>query len=65
MKVKHAIVLLTLGICLDFIAAVMKILHWQGADLMFIVALIVKVTGALALLFKILTYGKLKDFLNW
>jgi len=65
MKVKHAIILLALGLCLDFVAAVMKILHWQGADLMFFVTLIIKVTGVLVLASKILTYGKLKDFLNW
>ncbi len=65
MKVKHAIILLILGFCLDFIGAVVKILHWQGADLMLIVALVIKVTGALVLLVKILTYERLKDFLNW
>jgi hypothetical protein len=65
MKAKHAIILLVLGFCLDFIGAVMKILHWQGADMLLIVALIIKVTGALILLFKLLTYEKLKDFLNW
>jgi hypothetical protein len=65
MKVKHAIILLALGFCLNFAAAVMKILHWQGADLMFIVALIFKVIGALVVVVKILTYGRFKDFLNW
>ena len=65
MKVKHAIILLILGFCLDFIGAVMKILHWQGSDLMLIIALVIKVTGALVLLVKILTYERLKDFLNW
>ena len=38
MKVKHAIILLVLGFCLDFFGGVMKILHWQGADLVLIVA---------------------------
>lgn len=64
MKVKHAIILLVLGFCLDFFGGVMKILHWQGADLVLIVALISKVVGALILLYKILMYEKLKDFLN-
>jgi uncharacterized membrane protein YdcZ (DUF606 family) len=65
MKVKHAIILLVLGFCLDFSGGVMKILHWQGADLVLIAALISKVVGTLILLSKILTYEKLKDFLNW
>jgi len=64
MKVKHAIILLVLGFCLDIAGAVMKILHWQGADLMLVVALIIKVIGALVLVNKILTYAKFKDFLN-
>jgi hypothetical protein len=60
MKARHAIILLPLGFCLDFVAVVMKILHWQGADLMFIVALIIKLIVALVLVVKILTYGKFK-----
>jgi hypothetical protein len=64
MKVKHALVILVFGFCLQFIGTVIKILHWQGADLTLTIAAIIKVTGALVLLFKIFTYEKLKEFLN-
>ena len=65
MKVKHALILVALGFCIEFVAVVMKILHWQGADIMLIVPVILKVTGVLILYYKIVTYEKLRDFMNW
>lgn len=64
MKARDALVLLALGYCLDFIAALFKIEHWQYADQLFIVSTICKVTGTIVLLLKLLAHPKAKEFLN-
>jgi len=65
MKSKHAIILLALGFCLDFFGAVRKIMHAPGADTIFIIATVMKIFGVLILVYKITTYPKTKDFMNW
>ena len=65
MKVKHAIVILILGYCLDFIAALFKILHYSCADYLFIMSTFFKVFGGLLFIYKILTHPKVKDFMNY
>ena len=65
MKIKHAILLLILGYCLDLIAAFLKLTHAPNATMVLIVGAILKVAGGLLLLYKILTYPKFRDFLNW
>ena len=64
MKTKHAIILLVFGYCLDFIGALFKILHTAQADITLTIAAILKVLGALLFLYKLLTYPKIKDFLE-
>jgi hypothetical protein len=64
MKTKHTIILLILGYCLDFLGGLFKILHHQGADSILTVAAILKISGALLFLYKLVTYPKWKDFLN-
>lgn len=65
MKIKHAIILLVTGYCLDFIGGLFKIMHYPNGDLLLLLATIIKISGALVLLYKVLTHPKLKDFLNW
>ena len=64
MKAKHALVLLVFGYCFDFVGAVLKIMHRPGADNLFIAATILKISGALLLLYKITNYRKIKEFLD-
>jgi len=64
MKAKHAIALVIIGYCLEFIGSFFRIVHRPGADLAFLVALVLKVVGALILLFKIISYPKFRDFMN-
>ena len=64
MKAKHALVLLVLGYCLDFIGGLFKILHRSEADTILIIGTVLKVLGALFLLYKIANYPKVKDFLE-
>lgn len=62
MKAKHAITLLVLGYCLDFIGALIKILHRPEADATLTAAAVLKVLGALFFLYKLTNYPKFKDF---
>jgi hypothetical protein len=64
MKAKHAITLLVLGYCFDFIGGLLKILHRPYADFILILAAVLKVIGALLFLYKLTNYPKIKDFLE-
>ena len=64
MKAKHAIILLVVGYCFDFIGGLRKIMHAPAANTLLIIGTLLKVLGALLFLYKLLTYPKWKDFLN-
>ena len=64
MKAKHAVSILVLGYCLDFIGALFKILHTAQADITLTIAAILKVVGALLFLYKLTNYPKVKDFFD-
>jgi hypothetical protein len=64
MKVKHAITLLVLGYCLDFLGALFKITHRPDANIILTVAAFLKIGGALLFLYKLTNYPKIKEFLN-
>jgi hypothetical protein len=64
MKAKHALLMLALGFCLDFVGSYMKILHRGSADLLLLLAVILKVAGVLLLAFKLVRYSGLQRFLN-
>lgn len=65
MKTKHAIIIFAVGLCLDFVGALFKILHYSNADTLLIIGTILKVSGGLLFLYKLLTHPKIKEFLNW
>ncbi len=65
MKLKHALILLVLGYCVNFVGALLKILHRENADTLFITATFLEILGMLLLLYKILTHPKVKEFLDW
>ena len=64
MKAKHALILYALGLCGDAIGALFTIQHWNGGRDILLAATILKVSGVLLLLVKLLAYPKIKDFLN-
>ena len=65
MKLKHALILLIVGYCFDFIGALFKLEHWINADNILIAATVLKVSASIIILYKILTHPKAKEFLNW
>ncbi len=64
MKAKHALIILATGYCMDFVAALFKIMHMEYADNLFIVATVFKVIGLIAFVAKLLTHPKTKEFLD-
>jgi hypothetical protein len=65
MKTRHAIALFILGLCLNFVGALIKILHYPGADEILITATILQVLGVLLFVYKLWTNPKVKEFLDW
>jgi hypothetical protein len=65
MRVKHTIIIIVLAYCLDFFGAAQKIMHHPHADSILMIAALLKVTGSLLFVYKLLTYPKVKDFINW
>jgi hypothetical protein len=64
MKAKHAISILVLGYCLDFLGGLLKILHLPWADTLLIIGAVLKVFGLCLFLYKLSTYPKIKEFLD-
>jgi hypothetical protein len=65
MKTRHAITLYILGLCLNFVGALIKILHYPGANEILITATVFQVSGGLLFLYKLWTNPKMKEFLDW
>ena len=65
MKTKHALIILALGYCFEFLGAFQKILHTAYADFILMIAMILKIAGMLLLIYKLVTNPKAKEFLDW
>jgi len=64
MKAKHALVLIVVGYCLNFIGGLLKILHSGEADLILETATVLSVVGILIFATKIMKFPRFKEFLN-
>lgn len=65
MKTKHALIILIIGFVVGLAGALLKIMHWPYGNTILTIATFLQVTGCLILLYKLVTYPKIKDFLNW
>jgi hypothetical protein len=65
MKMKHAVIIFVCGLCLDFIGALLKIIHNPNADTLLIIGTVLKLLVGLLFLYNLLTHPKAKEFLNW
>ena len=65
MKTRHTIILFMIGWSLEFLGALLKILHWEGGDETLLIATVLKITGLLMFCYKLLSYPKVKEFLDW
>lgn len=65
MKAKYALIILATGYCIDFIAVIYKLLHWEYGDQLIIAGALFKAAGLIMFVAKLLTHPKTKEFLNW
>lgn len=61
MKTKHAVLLIALGFCLEFVA---RIVHRGEAGTLLVIATIVKVLGVLLLAYKVVKYEGFRKFME-
>ncbi|UMY64441.1 MULTISPECIES: hypothetical protein [unclassified Flavobacterium] len=64
MKIKHALFLIAAGFGLDFVGAFWKIMHGPFANILLMAALVLKITGLIALLVKLVSNTRFRDFMN-
>jgi hypothetical protein len=64
MKTKHTVLLFALGYCLEFFGAWTKIMHAPYANNLLLVAVTLKVVGALLFVFMVVNYSRFKNFMN-
>ena len=64
MKLKHALVLIVLGLCAYVVGALFKIEHWTGADALLISSAGLIVSGLLLATIKLLRHPRTKRLLN-
>jgi hypothetical protein len=65
MKLRHALILLVLGYCVEAFGMLQKILHTPKADTILSIGIILIIGAWLIILTKLLTHPKIKEFLNW
>jgi hypothetical protein len=64
MKAKHALLLIAVGYCLQFLGAYFKIVHRGSANFLLLAAMILKVAGVVLLCWKLIRYPGLHKFLE-
>ena len=68
MKIKHIVIIILIGFCLEFVCFTFFTMNWPfGAEMKIvrIIAMILKLIGIISLSYKLLTNSKFKEFLNW
>lgn len=64
MKLKHGVIIITAGICLQVIAALFKIQHWPMANLFLMISTVLQVTGLIIVVYKYIRDPKNRDMMN-
>jgi len=65
MKTKHAFLIFLIGFLLNVVGAFLKIVHFSNANLFLIIGSTIEIMGAVLILYKLFTYPKFRDFMNW
>jgi hypothetical protein len=65
MKTKHAILIFLLGFLTNVGGTFLKIMHFPNANIFLTIGFAIKIIGAILFLYKLFTYPKFKDFMNW
>ena len=64
MKIKHAVIILVLGVFAGIAGALFKIEHWAGADALLLSAMALETSGLVLLAVKVLARPGANQFLN-
>ena len=65
MKIKHALILLALGIIAYVVAVLFKIMHWTGGDTILLTAAALVIAGVWMSTIKLLMHPRIRKFLNF
>lgn len=65
MKTKYTIFVILFGFLINIIASALKIMHWPNGSILLIVGCSFEIFGALLFLYKLFTYPRFKEFMNW
>ena len=64
MKIKHIVILYVISLLIAGIGAFLKIMHWPGATVIFILAACLQVISYILIIWKVFTSDYFKKFLN-
>lgn len=64
MKFKYALIIFVFGFCLDYLGALLKILHNPNSETIFLIGFFLKATGAIVMVVKLSNAAKFKDLMN-
>lgn len=65
MKTKYVLAFFLVGVVLIITGSLFKIMHWPSANVLMILGSIFEVIALILFVYKLMTYPKFKDFMNW
>lgn len=65
MKTKHAILIFIIGFLVNIVGAFLKITHLLNPNLFLAFSSTIEIIGVLLILYKLFTYPKFRDLMNW
>ena len=65
MKIKHALLLLALGVSAYVVAALFRIMHWTGGNTILLIAAALIIAGVWVGTIKLLMHPRVRRFLNF
>uniref|UniRef100_UPI00404A174A GldL-related protein n=1 Tax=Flavobacterium sp. TaxID=239 RepID=UPI00404A174A len=65
MKTKYVLAFFLVGIVLTILGFLFKVMHWPSANILIILGSIFEVIALILFIYKLFTYPKFKDFMNW
>ncbi len=65
MKIKSGLIILAIGLVIDFIGTWLKITHQTNGDLVLTIAALLKIIGLLLFIFSLFAHPKVKEFLEY
>lgn len=64
MKFKYVLIIFVFCFCLDYLGAMLKILHNPNSETIFMIAFFLKAIGAIVMVVELSNAAKFKDLMN-